>query len=122
MSDDQACETPVVDLCASALQHYDEVSSAAHHWSNAIPKAIRYWYLERPKVDADLRQLAHWIGNRGQGLPDHACNECVPGGEIVVPGFVCGFHKAARIMESSNARSEARPVGTSRSTEELGSD
>lgn len=57
MSENQPCATPVEDLCASALKHYDEVSSAAHHWHSVIPQAIRYWYLERPKLERENAEL-----------------------------------------------------------------
>lgn len=37
---------------------------------------------------------AKWIVQRGPGLPDHACAECVPGGELVKAGFQCVYHEA----------------------------
>lgn len=48
-----------------------------------------------------LKRWARWIVRRGENLPDHACNECVPGGEIVKPGFRCVFHEAVQVVESS---------------------
>lgn len=38
-------------------------------------------------------QMAAWIV-RNPNTTDHACSRCVPGGEIVVPGFVCAWHIA----------------------------
>jgi hypothetical protein len=38
---------------------------------------------------------------------DHACAECVPGGEIVVPGFQCGRHAA---LSALSAAPEGEPV------------
>ena len=49
-------------------------------------------------VEADLLALAHWIVLRGQDQRDHACATCVPGGEIVQPGFVCGYHRAVGLL------------------------
>lgn len=31
-------------------------------------------------------------------IRDHACQQCVPGGEIVQPGFVCAYHTAVRVI------------------------
>ena len=39
-------------------------------------------------------------------LPDHACAECVPTGEIIVPGFQCGRHAAKRVLSSPGSRKE----------------
>lgn len=41
---DKAMQTPKEDLMNAALQHYEEASSAIHHYNSDIPKAIRYYY------------------------------------------------------------------------------
>ena len=46
----------VEEMCAGTLQHYEEISAKAHHWSNQVPQAIKFWYLERPKLETRLRQ------------------------------------------------------------------
>ena len=55
--DDCKAATPE-ELCEGALRHYDEISTKACHWMNTIPQAIRFWYLERPKLLASLEQKA----------------------------------------------------------------
>lgn len=47
-------EATVEELCESALKHYDDLSTRCSHWHNQVPQAIRYWYLERPKVEREL--------------------------------------------------------------------
>jgi len=37
-------QTPLKDLEKSALEHYEEASSAIHHWISDIPKAIKFYY------------------------------------------------------------------------------
>jgi hypothetical protein len=74
------------------------------------------WYLRvmpfNPKLEHRTEQgsdlvatLARWIcqedDNRrdsvGRSRVDHACAECMPGGEIVQPGFRCALHLAREI-------------------------
>jgi hypothetical protein len=45
-------ETPLSDLRAMALKHYENVSMRAHHWSSDIPRAINAYY------DAEEAKLA----------------------------------------------------------------
>lgn len=39
-------------------------------------------------------QWAKWIVQRGPGLPDHACAECLPHSDMLKPGFQCVYHEA----------------------------
>ena len=39
---------------------------------------------------------AYIIRNHNSDYKDYACAQCDPDGEIVVPGFVCQFHKAVK--------------------------
>ena len=48
----KAYKTPLEDLRNSNLQHYDEASTKCHHWSNAIPRAINFYY--------DYKQMSLW--------------------------------------------------------------
>lgn len=36
-------------------------------------------------------------------MPDHACRECVPRGEIVVEGFRCGLHLARAALKEAGS-------------------
>lgn len=36
-------KTPIEDLRASALKHYEEASSAIHHWSSFVDRAIKVY-------------------------------------------------------------------------------
>jgi hypothetical protein len=37
-------QKPLSDLERDALEHYEEASTAIHHWSSDIPKAIKFYY------------------------------------------------------------------------------
>lgn len=50
--------------------------------------------------------MAQWILAHPSGMRDHACARCVPGGELVQPGFVCAQHVAADLVAASE-KSEA---------------
>lgn len=54
--------------------------------------------LERWKESkAEVERLRGWLLSHHPDRPplwDHACAECVPGGPIVKPGFVCVWHEA----------------------------
>ena len=45
--------------------------------------------------------LAKWIAGHPSTTPDHACEQCVPGGDIVIPGFVCGQHVALALLKAA---------------------
>lgn len=53
-TDEQCCEASAEELCKAALEHYDYVSTKALEWSNQIPQAIRFWYLEKPRLEREL--------------------------------------------------------------------
>lgn len=55
---------------------------------------------KRASRSTDVGDMARWIRQRtraqleaGEGL-DHACAQCYPEGDIVIPGFVCAVHLA----------------------------
>lgn len=50
-SEKQACETPAADQKRYALEHYDKISSAAHEWHSAIPRAIEAYYADPSEVE-----------------------------------------------------------------------
>jgi hypothetical protein len=50
---DEAMETPLEELMESDLKHYDELSSAACVWHSGIPTAIRYYAIDRPKLEKE---------------------------------------------------------------------
>lgn len=43
MSDQQVYEASRAEIAKGARAHYEEASSAIHHWSSTIPKAIDLW-------------------------------------------------------------------------------
>lgn len=45
----EAYKTPIEDLRKSALDHYDQASSAIHHWSSSVPQAINFYFDEQEK-------------------------------------------------------------------------
>ena len=47
----------------------------------------------------EVRRLATWIVQHPPELPDHACGECVPNGDMVKPKFVCTYHNAVKIVK-----------------------
>ena len=40
----KAYQTPLEDLRESDLKHYNEASTAIHHWSSGVPTAINFYY------------------------------------------------------------------------------
>ena len=53
-------KTPTEDLRKSDLEHYEEASTAAHHWSSGIPRAINYYYdmhSDKPLDRTDIESL-----------------------------------------------------------------
>lgn len=48
-------------------------------------------------VRALSRQIEREISRGRLWQPDHACAECVPDGEILIPGFRCARHAALLI-------------------------
>lgn len=54
MSDNQCAQAKPEELCASTLRHYEEISDKACYWVSTIPAAIKFWYLEKPKLEREL--------------------------------------------------------------------
>ena len=54
MPEANCCEVTKEELCASTLAHYDDISMKACHWHNQVPQAIRFWYLDKPRIEAEL--------------------------------------------------------------------
>jgi len=52
--ENQCCAATVEEMCAATLGHYDDISTKARHWSNQVPQAIKFWYLEKPKLELAL--------------------------------------------------------------------
>lgn len=44
---------------------------------------------------------AKWIVQNHNGIPDHACAECVEWSEILIHGFQCNYHKAQAALENT---------------------
>lgn len=56
----RAAQTPIADLKRNALDHYDKISTAAHEWHSAIPKAIHAYYAdpERSRLEREVIEAA----------------------------------------------------------------
>ena len=50
------CEASIDDLERGALQHYEEISDKACHWSSAIPRAIKFYYAAQRAAPSDTRR------------------------------------------------------------------
>ena len=50
-----AAQTPIADLLAACLEHYERVSTVAHEWHNQVPQAIRAWYAAKAAPSANQR-------------------------------------------------------------------
>ena len=42
--EEQTNKTPSRDLMEATLNHYEEISTYAHHWSSIIPMAIKHYF------------------------------------------------------------------------------
>src|SRR3990167_1924154 len=91
-TDEQCCAATVEEMCEGTLKHYDDISTKACHWNNQVPQAIKFWYLEKPKLERDLsasqsaladkerekqrliEAFAHWHVNAGDGTD--RCKAC----------------------------------------------
>ncbi len=47
-----------------------------------------------------LLKLARWIVRQPE-VRDHACEQCVPVGDMVINGFVCAVHEAKAVLEEA---------------------
>jgi hypothetical protein len=56
MPEEQSCDATKEELCAGALAHYEDVSQKACHWHNQIPRAIKFWYLDKPRLERELER------------------------------------------------------------------
>ena len=56
----QAAHASNADLSRAAQAHYDKISSAAHEWHSAIPKAIVAYYAdpERARLEREVVEMA----------------------------------------------------------------
>lgn len=52
-------------------------------------------------------RMAKWISKNKPALPDHACAQCVPGGDIVVEDFECVYHMALKIAGPTPTKESA---------------
>lgn len=58
MKDEQSAQTPLEDLRKDALKHYEEASSAIHHWSSFVENAIKAYNPEStPSKGEDVQTL-----------------------------------------------------------------
>lgn len=71
--DEQPAQSSNADLCRAAQAHYDKVSTAAHEWHSAIPKAIDAYYkdAERSRLEREVIEKAKAYGRANQAIEDH---------------------------------------------------
>lgn len=63
-SNEGACQTPLSDLKADALKHYDELSTKGHHWNSSIPQAIKFYFAERIRQDSPFQKELQGLINK----------------------------------------------------------
>ena len=80
------------------LTHYVRIATSERKpaLANVLKEALSL--INTPQVSEMTLKFARYIVSLGYQTRDHACSECVPGGEIVVPGFVCAYHEAKRMV------------------------
>jgi len=66
--ENQCCAATVEEMCAATLGHYDDISTKAHHWSNQVPQAIKFWYLEKPKLQLALAAAEEKLRKRNSDI------------------------------------------------------
>jgi hypothetical protein len=58
--------------------------------------------IERLQVkDGYVVVRPEWIIHNHTGRNDHACAECVPHGDMIVPGFKCYYHEAKAMIQAA---------------------
>lgn len=73
---DLTCKTPLEDLRMDALKHYEEASSAIHHWSSFVESAIKAYNPDNQTPKGEEQGLKYFIENTNTGewyfveLPD----------------------------------------------------
>lgn len=69
----QAAQASNADLRRAAQEHYDIVSTAAHEWHSAIPKAIDVYYTdpERSRLEREVIEAAKAYGRAARAVEDH---------------------------------------------------
>jgi hypothetical protein len=59
---DKTYETPWEDLQKSALEHYEDISSKAHHWNSFVPAAIRAY--QKPDTPTKEEKFLAFLNDR----------------------------------------------------------
>ena len=47
----QGKQATLDELEAQCLQHYEELADKAHHWSNQVPQAIKFWFAHKRALE-----------------------------------------------------------------------
>ena len=93
MAEANCCEARKEELCASALAHYDDISTKACHWHNQIPQAIRFWYLDKPRIEAELSAAQSALAEKERELEQIMKVKLPIGGQCATCGFRYWEHK-----------------------------
>ena len=73
--ENQCCAATVEEMCAATLGHYDDISMKACHWNNQVPQAIKFWYLEKPKLELALAAANERLRGVEEALSDAITHE-----------------------------------------------
>jgi len=65
---ENACVTPLEDLKRDALIHYEEASSAIHHWCSVVPQAIKEYFDRRIRERDELKKPKYEVPEKYKDL------------------------------------------------------
>lgn len=63
-STEGSCKTPLSELKADDLKHYEELSTKGHSWNNQIPQAIEAFYNEKIRQDSPFQKELEGLINK----------------------------------------------------------
>lgn len=58
------CKTPLSELKADALKHYDDLATKGHNWNNQVPQAIKLFYNEKIRNESPFQKELESLINR----------------------------------------------------------
>lgn len=86
--------TENLNTLRARIAELEAKSTYAQGW-DAHVQAVK---AQMEELEQDKARLArHIVIHTDPSFKDHACSECVPGSEIVKPGFACAYHTAKAI-------------------------
>lgn len=91
-----------LDYVDELRRHADEMAKLLEIAKAHITKTTGAMVTASERADAAearAKVFAKFILQNPQGLPDHACAQCVPHSDMLVSGFVCAYHQAAALAQ-----------------------